>query len=118
MSEEISYKYKFSDEYNPTYVNGAHGGVGPQGEIILNFFLERQSLPQKQTFSVLDGMLGDEIAEKAKPADFRSSFIRYIETGVVMNVKTARDVREFLDQQISFLEQLAEGAKTHGTSKG
>ncbi|MCF0065590.1 hypothetical protein MUK70_10940 [Dyadobacter chenwenxiniae] len=112
----IIYKYKFSENYNPVYANGAHGGVAPQGEIMLNFFLERQSIPKKQTFEIKDNQLGNEIAEKAEPHDFRNSFIRYIETGVVLNLKTARDVKDFLEQQINLLEGLSKNEQSNNPS--
>lgn len=39
--DKINFKYKFSDAYNPVYVNGAYGGVNPRGEIVINFYFER-----------------------------------------------------------------------------
>lgn len=39
---ELKFKYIFDDSYNPVYVNGAHGGVTPRGELVVNFYLERQ----------------------------------------------------------------------------
>lgn len=103
----INFKYKFSDTYNPTYVNGAHGGISPQGEIILNFYLERQSLPQQQTFKVNDDKIGEELISEAIPSDFRNSFVRYIETGITMNLKTAKEIKVWLDQQIEILEGIS-----------
>lgn len=29
--EKIKFKYIFKDDYNPKYVNGAFGGISPQG---------------------------------------------------------------------------------------
>lgn len=113
---KIIYKYKFSDAYNPVYANGAHGGVAPQGEIMLNFFLERQSLPKKQSFKINDNQIGEEITDEADPADFRNSFIRYIETGVILNLKTAKEVRDFLDNQILLLESLTKNEPTTNPS--
>jgi hypothetical protein len=105
--QKIKYKYKFSDVYNPVYVNGAHGGVSSQGEIILNFYLERQAIPRSQSYPIVEGRLGSEILSESEPTDFRNSFVRFIETGVVLNVKTAKDIRDFLDQQITLLESVS-----------
>lgn len=108
MADQIvKYKYKFSEEYNPVYVNGAHGGVAPQGEIILNFYLERHSIPRQQAYFVQDGRLAGESVDDALPRDYRDGFVRYIETGVVLNLKVAKDIRDFLDSHISFLENIS-----------
>ncbi len=41
INNSFKFKYVFDDDYNPKYVNGAFGGVNPQGEINLNFYMER-----------------------------------------------------------------------------
>ena len=42
---EMTFKYIFTYDYSPVYVNGAHGGISPRGELVMNFYLERQPLP-------------------------------------------------------------------------
>ena len=37
---EFRFKYIFSHDNNPVYVNGAHGGVNPRGELVVNFYLQ------------------------------------------------------------------------------
>ena len=44
---EIVFKYIFNYAYNPVYVNGAHGGLSPRGELVMNFYLERPPLPEE-----------------------------------------------------------------------
>lgn len=103
MANEIVFKYRFPDDYNPIYVNGAQGGVNPQGEIVINFYFERIGLPINQT-QVLneDGRLGNVI--KNDPEDLNHSYVRYVENGVVMNLQTAKSIHDWLGKQIAILE--------------
>src|SRR5665647_3901130 len=49
---ELTFKYVFNYGYNPTYVNGAQGGFSPRGEMVINFYLERQPLPDAITHEI------------------------------------------------------------------
>lgn len=104
--KQIKFKYKFSKDYNPIYVNGAHGGLTGRDEIIVNFFLERQGLPISQTHSITeDGKLGDETSRE--PEDYSESMIRYVSTGVVLNLESAKSIYDWLGNQIKNLEKIA-----------
>lgn len=101
----IKFKYIFDDNYNPVYVNGAQGGITPQGEIVANFYLERLALPNTQTQAVSsNGTLGDVIS--SEPEDLNQSFVRFIKNGVVMNLQTAKSISNWLNKHIETLEQL------------
>jgi len=105
IPKKMKYKYIFKDEYNPVYVNGAHGGISTRGEIIINFFLERHGVPYSQTHKIEDdGLLGAEI--EREPKDYSAKMIRYVENGIVLNYQTAVQIRDFLDRQIKDLESL------------
>ena len=104
-SNTIKFKYKFDDDYNPIYVNGAHGGISTSGEIIINFYLERHPVPNTQIHEInQEGYLGKEI--NREPADNKSTMIRYIKNGVVLNLESAVKIRDFLDKQIQMVESI------------
>ncbi len=67
---EIKFKYVFSYNYNPVYVNGAHGGISPRGELVVNFYLERPPLPNSIAHEInQNGTIGNETAfETARQA--------------------------------------------------
>lgn len=93
--KSLKFKYIFSEDYNPVYVNGAQGGINPQGEIVANFYLERLALPNSQTQVVNpDGMLGEVI--NSEPADLNQSFVRFIKNGIVMNLQSAKSIHTWL----------------------
>ena len=106
MSEKptIKFKYIFPDDYNPKYVNGAYGGITPKGEIAVNFYLERQGLPISQTYEVSsEGNLGDEIHKE--PIDLQTSMVRYVDTGILLNLNSAKEIISWLSEKVEILER-------------
>jgi hypothetical protein len=103
--DTVKFKYKFDQNYNPKYINGAIGGVSPMGDIVINFYLERPSLPKQQDFEV-DNTIGIGKLVETDPTDFDKSYVRFIENGIVMNYKTAKEVHKWLGEHIENLEML------------
>jgi len=102
---EITFKYVFNYAYNPTYVNGAQGGFSPRGEMVINFYLERQPLPESISHEITpEGAIGRETA--VEPEDLTSSLVRYVDTGVVMNYDSARIFHSWLGEQLHTMEEL------------
>lgn len=100
---KITFKYIYQDDYNPVYVNGAHGGINVQGEIIANFYFERLPMPYKLTNEVnSEGIVGEMI--DTDPKDLSKSIVRYVQSGVVMNLEVAKQVYEWLGKQIAIRE--------------
>jgi len=104
-STKVKCKYVFDEDYNTKYVNGAQGGVNVQGEIIINFYLERHALPKSQTFKIDEiGAVQEELPEEAEPIDLNQSFIRYIQNGVIMNYAVAKQIHIWLGKHLETLE--------------
>ncbi len=97
----IKIKYVFNDEYNPKYVNGAYGGVTPQGDLVLNFYFERLPIPNSVTHIINDdGTLGEITAIHPQ----ESIVIRYIQNGVILNLNSARQLQMWLSEKIDQME--------------
>jgi hypothetical protein len=108
--KEITFKYIFNYDYNPEYVNGAHGGVSPRGELIMNFYLERAPLPNAVSHEInQNGTIGVEAT--MEPPDLHASLVRYVSTGVVLSPQTARELHVWLGEKIRELDVL-EQART------
>lgn len=103
----VTFKYKFDENFNPKYANGAVGGVTNQGEIVINFFLERQALPKLQTYEVNPNGKPGKITQ-TDPEDFDSSIVRFIQNGVVLEYKSAKEIHRWLGEHIQHLEQQLE----------
>ena len=104
--KKVIFKYLFKEDYNPIYVNGAQGGINPQGEIIINFYLERNALPISQTYGIEDVNIGFQELE-SKPSDLNNSFVRVIANGVILNYQTAKEIHKWLGNHIKTLEDLS-----------
>lgn len=102
---EINFKYVFNYGYNPSYVNGAQGGFSPRGEMVINFFLERQALPDTITHEITaEGAIGRQTG--CEPENLDSSLVRFIDTGVVMSYENARVFHAWLGDKLSELDQM------------
>jgi hypothetical protein len=102
---EMTFKYIFTYDYSPVYVNGAHGGVSPRGELVMNFYLERQPLPNAISHEITSaGTIGPETA--VEPTDLGQSLVRQVTNGVVINLQTARELQYWLGEKIREMEAL------------
>lgn len=109
---QITFKYIFPYDYNPKYVNGAHGGVSPRGELVMNFYLERPPLPNAVSHEInQNGTIGAE--SSVDPGDLNASLVRYVSTGAVLSLQTARDLHSWLGDKIRELEGLEKARAAH-----
>ncbi|HJV64918.1 MAG TPA: hypothetical protein VJ550_04220 [Geomonas sp.] len=100
---EMTFKYIFTYDYSPVYVNGAHGGVSPRGELVMNFYLERQPLPNAISHEITPaGTIGTETS--VEPTDLGQSLVRQVINGVVVNLQTARELHYWLGEKIKEME--------------
>jgi hypothetical protein len=116
---EFKFKYIFTYDYNPVYVNGAHGGVTPRGELIVNFYQERQPLPNAITHELNpNGTIGKEVA--VEPGDLNKSLVRFVSNGVVLSHQTARELHYWLGEKIKEMEamELARSMQQPAEGKG
>jgi hypothetical protein len=102
---EIAFKYIFNYAYNPVYVNGAHGGISPRGELVMNFYLERPPLPPEITHEINpNGSIGNVTGEE--PQNLSSSMVRFIDTGVILNYETARNLHYWIGERLQEMEAI------------
>jgi len=102
---DVRFKYIFPKEYNPVYINGAYGGIGPRGELVINFYLERSPVPNEEVRNLREnGSIGEQV--KVEPSDLQDTIVRYIDSGVVMNYETAKVIHEWLGKHIQLMETI------------
>ena len=103
--QDFTFKYIFTYDYNPLYINGAHGGITPRGELVVNFYQERMPLPNAITHELNpNGTIGKETA--VEPEDLSRSLVRYVSTSVVVNQQTARELHFWLGEKIRELDAM------------
>lgn len=113
---EITFKYIFNYNYNPTYVNGAQGGISPRGEVVIHFYLERPPLPNSITHELSpQGAIGAE--QGVEPEDLNNSMVRFVDTGVVMNYDNARLFHSWLGDKLREVEEMIKARQAFEAGK-
>lgn len=116
MGKTIKFKYIYDDDYNPKYANGAYGGITPRGEIAVHFYFERPGLPYYQSNEIDEkGKIGPELARE--PEDIQSSFVRVIENGVILDLRSAKTIVDWLNDKIVVLEKANESQRINKEKK-
>lgn len=102
--EEISFDYLKSNYYREILVTGAQGGLTPRGNIQMTVFAERQPIPNQTVHGVNeDGRIGNEIKEKRLT---RQSIIRSVESTLIMDLDTAKNIMNWLKKNIIMAEKI------------
>ena len=98
MENTVKFKYAFDEKYDPEYVNGVLGGLNPNWELVMNFFMDRMQVPYEQEIEVLpDGSLNNEVvSQRPEKSDIR----RVIKNGVIMNTTTALSIYSWMKQRL------------------
>lgn len=98
-TETIIFRYKYAENYSPIYINGAFGNLTSQNEVLINFFLERPSLPDYHKVEFDEDGTAKAILE-VEPVDIDSTLVRHIQTGIVMDLNTATSLHQWLTNQL------------------
>ncbi|MDD2338400.1 MAG: hypothetical protein PHD01_17730 [Geobacteraceae bacterium] len=110
MKAEVRFRYEIPEGYAPVYVNGAHGGVSPRGEIIIHFYHERPPLPVSITHEITPaGTIGREIAQE--PDEPGNTLSRAVDAGVILSYENAKNFHHWLGEKVKEMEAL-EKART------
>lgn len=104
----IRYEYEQDPETRLQYTHGVWGGINPQGEIEISFYLESDKMPPySERIIAPDGSLGHEIAPYN---DEERTITRHIHSRVVVNYHTARAMLEWLEDKVAALEAEEDGS--------
>lgn len=100
---KVRYEYQQDAESRLNYAHGVWGGINPQGEIEINFYLESDKIPPySERLVAPDGSFGHEIAPYDN--DDMRVITRRIHSRVLLNYHTARAVLEWLEDKVEALE--------------
>lgn len=104
---EISFDYIKSHQFRVVHVDGAFGGLSPNGRAIhMALFSERRAIPTKTVHALSEtSHLGNEIREKRTQRD---SFIRELEIDLVLDFDTAVNVQKWLQDKIDQMSKVKE----------
>ncbi|QIA26721.1 hypothetical protein DYI95_003580 [Thermaerobacter sp. PB12/4term] len=89
------------------YAHGAYGGVGPRGEVVVNFYVESWAQPTEGTVTIYED--GTAREEAKKPDRLR----RTVVARVFLPAEPARAIGEWLQQSAERARQASQ--ETDGT---
>lgn len=98
---KINFDYIKSNQFRVVRVDGAHGGIAPNGHTIqMALFSERTPIPKRETYKLEQGKLGERTA-----VEQRDAVIREVEIEALMDLNTAKRIVNWLQDKIDVAEQ-------------
>jgi hypothetical protein len=107
--QSVRFSYIKSTFFRVLHVDGAIGGVTPQGFIHCALYNERQAIPQLTEHDVVGTKLGE-----ATRTEGRAGFVREVEADLMMSRSVASELRDWLTRQIEMFDKLKKEAEGHG----
>ena len=102
--DRVRFDYIKSSLFRVISADGVVGGLTPRLDIHMDFWSERFPIPKQVIHSLMsDGALGPEIKSERTT---RETIIREVEAGVVLNIETAKALRDWLVERISEAEKI------------
>jgi hypothetical protein len=104
---KLRFHFIKSNYFRVVDLDGIFGGIGPRGDINMNFFAERGPIPKAITHSIdMDtGLLGDELIEER---DAKDGLIREVEFSASIDMSTAKSLISWLQEKVDILEAQGE----------
>lgn len=105
---DLTFHFIKTQDYRTIHVDGAWGGLSPQGEYIhMAVYSERYPVPQQLKHKVdQDGRVGKEIGRLG-----REGVIRDVHADLVFDIKTAETIRTWLDTKIKNYKKIEKELK-------
>ena len=102
--QKIKFSYRQVSNYSPKMISGVHGGLNAQGHIVMNCFHEMPMIPDFEIYGVKkDGQIGDLIKNNNTDSEYIVA-LRTIDTGIIMDVSTAKEIVKWLSARIDEFE--------------
>ncbi len=99
LPERIKFDYIKSNFFRVVYADGAVGGLTPKLGIRMAFYNERNAIPRQTTHTInAEGALSPEIREERIARD---AIVREVEVDVVMDLKAAVSLVQWLQDKIA-----------------
>lgn len=97
---QLDFHFLKTPGYRTYYVDGAWGGFTPRGMLYMELFVERNATPQLVRYEISKR---DDETQTARELlrDGKTGIIREIECGLMLDVRTAKVVRDWLSEKLS-----------------
>lgn len=95
--------------FRQIHVDGAHGGITPNGLFNLNFFSQRGVIPKGTEFAINEkGDVGEALKNLK---DTKSGIIREFEFGIYMDINACKNLVNFLLKKMEEFESISKQIK-------
>ena len=103
IPKDVTFQYKISDNYVIYSIDGVHGGLNAQGDVIVSFFSERQPVPRREKYKIKrDGALEATPIEVERTSDI----IRNVNFGIALKPNAARSIGKWLVEKADEFERI------------
>lgn len=101
-----------SNLFRVIHADGAWGGIAPNGLIRMAIYSESQPLPESVRYELKE----ERLVEKDRKQPPLGTIIRELEVDVVMDIRVARSLRNWLDDKIKQFEQSEQAVRARSAS--
>lgn len=103
IPSQIKLYHEKANLFRVIHVDGAIGGITPTREIFMSMYSQRIAIPKMIEQALTpEGHLGAEVSREGKSGIFRE-----LEVGTVMSPAVAKQIAQWLLQQVTLAEQNA-----------
>lgn len=96
---ELKFHYEKSRQFRVIHVDGAHGGLSPNGRgIVMSLYSERKPIPKEEVF-VREGD-ATKFEEDKTRRDEREGLFREVEVTAIMDIEVAKALDKWLVRKI------------------
>ncbi|QHD65752.1 hypothetical protein GS397_00815 [Sphingobium yanoikuyae] len=99
--EKVTFSYIKSNQFRVMHVDGALGGITPQGHLHVALYSERPSIPKVMVHSVEGNVLGPPEAVEG-----RGGIVREIDADLIMTMQVVEELRDWLNLKLEEFAQL------------
>ena len=99
----VTFDYIKSTQFKSVHVDGALGGLTPNGHIHIALYCERPAIPRRTVQEIApDGSLGDEVFGSRES---RNSIVREMDMDAFLTLSVAKSIHDWLGARIKELQE-------------
>ena len=102
VPSQVEFFFELDKDYRIVAANGVWGGITTRGQIHLDFFVEKQAIPDSVVNQVKeDGVIGEIISIRPQ-----KKIVRRMQVGVILSEHEAGNLAEFLKSRLEELQKI------------
>ena len=101
-NQKLQFHYLKTDNFRTCVATGFYGGITINGHVNINFYLDRTVIPKKTVIEIDKDNQGKELRDKQEAL---IGSVREVQSGIVMDVETAKKTIEWLQKKVDLIEE-------------